>query len=191
MLKILRIAALAALASLTFGTLAEASSLRVCAPSAAGAAVGPSQVKAATSGNLYSTNARGCVLIPSSDLGDFQAMGYISNAEPQVMVVTTGVLTGTTAVQVGSLPASAFIKDIVIENTTTNAVTGGIDIGKTSGAADIVAAKVCAASCLTTVLDSAILLRVFSTTVAQPIWVLGHTAGNSANLTLTITYGFF
>lgn len=179
-----------AAAALSFAP-ASASSIRVCAPISAGAAPGPAQVKAVTSGNLYSTNARGCVLIPSSDLGDFQSMGYLSTGELQSMVVSTGVLTTTTSVQVASLPASAYIAAIIIENTTTNAVTGAIDIGKTTGAADIVSAKVCGASCLTTVLDSAILLRVFSKTAVQPIWVTGHTDGNSANLTLTIIYGFF
>jgi hypothetical protein len=183
--------ALALAAALSFLAPADASSIRVCAPISAGAAPGPAQVKAATSGNLYSTNNRGCVLIPSSDLGDFQSMGYSPNGELQSMVVSTGVLTTTGSVQVASLPASAFIQDIIIDNTTANAVTGGIDIGKTTGAADIVSAKVCAANCLTTVLDSAILLRVFSKTAAQPIWVTGHTDGNSANLTLTIIYGFF
>lgn len=180
-----------ALAGLLSLNPASASSIRVCAPSSAGAALGPAQVKAPTSGTQYGLNARGCVLIASSDLSDFQSMGYTSNGELQSMVVSTGVLTTTTSVQVASLPASAYIASIIIENTTTNAVTGAIDIGKTTGAADIVSAKVCAASCLTTVLDSAILLRVFSKTAAQPIWVTGHTDGNSANLTLTIIYGFF
>jgi hypothetical protein len=170
---------------------ARASQIQVCGPGGAGVTMGPAQVKAVTSGNLYQTNSRGCTLIASSDLGDFQAMGYASNGALQSMVVSTGVLTTTTSVQVASLPASAFIQDIIVDNTTTNAVTGGIDIGKTTGAADIVSAKVCAASCLTTVLDSAILLRVFSKTAAQPVWVTGHTDGNSANLTLTIIYGFF
>jgi hypothetical protein len=182
---------LVALAGLLSLNPADASQIRVCAPIPAGAAAGPAQVKAPTSGNLYSTNNRGCVLIPSSDLADFQSMGYASNGELQSMVVSTGVLTSTTSVQVASLPASAYISAIVIDNTTANAVTGGIDIGQTTGAADIVSAKVCAANCLTTVLDSALLLRVFSKTAVQPIWVTGHTAGNSANLTLTIIYGFF
>jgi hypothetical protein len=169
----------------------DAASLRVCAPSSAGAALGPAQVAAPTSGNLYSINARGCVVIPSSDLGDLQAKGFIVDASLQSMVVVSGVLTSTTSVQVASLPASAYISNILVQNTTANAVTGGIDIGKTTGAADIVSAKVCAANCLTHVLDSAVLLRVFSTTAAQPIWVTGHTDGNSANLTITILYGYF
>lgn len=170
---------------------ANASSIRVCAALSAGVAPGPMQVKAVTSSTTYNVNSRGCALIAQADLGDFQAMGYSSNGELQSMVLSSGVLTGTTSVQIGSLPASAYIAHILIENTTANAVTGGIDIGKTSGAADIVSAKTCAANCLTSVLDSAILLRNFSTTAAQPIWLLGHTAGNSANLNVTIIYGFF
>lgn len=170
---------------------AGASSLSVCAPEQAGAAAGPRQVKAVTSGTLYNLNNRGCALIASSDLGDFQAMGFLSNGGLNSLVLSTGVLSGTTSVQIASLPASAYIAHILIENTTANAVTGGIDIGKTTGAADIVSAKVCAANCLTSVLDSAILLRNFSTTAAQPVWLTGHTAGNSANLNVTIIYGYF
>jgi len=170
---------------------ASASQVRVCASGNSGVALGPAQVKAVTSGNLYSLNGRGCAVIASSDLGDFQAMGFTSNGELQSLVVSTGVLTSTTSVQVATLPASTFIQDILIDNTTANAVTGGIDIGKTSGAADIVSAKTCAANCLSHVVDSAVLLRMFSKTAAQPIWVTGHTDGNSANLNITIIYGYF
>lgn len=185
------LAASAVMAFVMSASPADATMIRVCAPSTASAALGPAQVKAPTSGNLYSTNSRGCALIASSDLGDLQAAGYLPNGELQSMVVSTGVLTTTTSVQVASLPASAYIREIIVDNTTANAVTGGIDIGKTSGAADIVSAKACAANCLTTVVDSAILLHVFSKTAQQAIWVTGHTDGNSANLNLTIIYGYF
>lgn len=170
---------------------ADASTINVCAPSAPGAALGPAQVKAPTSGTQYSINSRGCVNIALTDLGDFQSMGYTTNAGLSALIVNTGVLSSTTSVQLGTLPASTYISAILIENTTANAITGGIDIGKTTGAADIVSAKACAANCLTSVLDSAILLRNFSTTAAQAIWLTGHTSGNSANLNVTIIYGYF
>lgn len=185
------IIALAAIAALTLHGPANATQITVCAPSTAGAALGPAQVKAPTSGTLYSIGPRGCALIASTDLADFQSMGYQSNAGLSALIVSTGVLTSTTSVQIATLPASAYIREIIIDNTTANAVSGGLDIGKTSGAADIVSAKVCAANCLTTVADSAILLHVFSKTAQQAIWATGHTDGASANLNITIIYGFF
>lgn len=177
--------------SLAFSLPAVAASVSICAPEQAGAVSGNRQVKAATSGTLYSLNNRGCALIAATDLADFQSLGFTANAGLSPIVAVTGVLSGTTSVQIATLPIGAYIAHILIENSTANAVTGGIDIGKTSGAADIVSAKTCAANCLTHVVDSAVLLRNFSTTVAQAIWLTGHTAGNSANLNVTIIYGFF
>lgn len=174
-------------------TPSRANGVNLCAPD-----IGPrgsrQVTNPGTSGGTYTLNSNGCAYISeaNSDAAFFRAQGFVQGPALFQVVQVTGVLTGTTSVQLPfALPASAFIKDIVIENTTANAVTGGIDIGKTSGAADIVSAKVCAASCLTTVLDSAILLRNFSTTVQQALFVTGHTDGNSANLRITLTYSFF
>lgn len=141
----------------------------------------------------YTLSSGGCAVIAQADIGFFLSLGF-TQPGLQSIVFTTGVLVGNTGagiVQMPSLPASAYIRDIFIENTTTNAVTGGIDIGKTSGAADVVSAKTCAASCLTFVADSALLLRVFSKTAQQTLFILGHTDGNSANLNVTLVYGYF
>lgn len=101
------------------------------------------------------------------------------------------MLTGTTAVQVGTLPPSTYIQHIIVNNTTANAVTGGIAFGSTSGGTDIVTALTCGANCLAFTLDSALSKRVFSTTAQQPIYAAAVTAWNSANVTITVVYGYF
>lgn len=185
------VAALLALASAP----ALANSQIMCQGDVSGASTG-SRVIVNTSSTAatqpsYTLSSSGCALIAQADVGFFQSLGF-TQPGLQSIIFTTGVLTGTTAVQITpSLPAGAYIRDIFVDNSTANAVTGGIDIGKTSGAADIVSALTCAANCLTFVADSALLLRVFSKTAQQAMFVVGHTAGNSANLNLTIVYGFF
>jgi len=52
-------------------------------------------------------------------------------------------------------------------------------------------ALVCGASCLTFVTDAGVLKRVFSSTAQQAVFATPVTAGNNANLTITITYGYF
>lgn len=173
---------------------AQAASQVMCAPHAT-ATSGPRRVvntsSTAATQPSYSLNAAGCAVIAQADVGFFLSQGYTPGPLLNSVIFTTGVLTGTTSVQGPTLPPGTFIRDIIVDNTTANAVTGGIDIGKTSGAADVVSALTCAANCLTFVADSALLLRVFSKTAGQAIFITGHTAGNSANLTLTFVYGYF
>lgn len=179
--------ALAAFASVP----ADAATVLMCRPAASGASAGPARWVASASTTAYSLNALGCAAIANADVGDAQAGGFLQPGSQQNITWVTGVLSGTTSVQGPNIPAGMFIREIIVDNTTANAVTGGIDIGKTTGAADVVSALTCAASCLTFVADSALLLRVFSKTAVQATWVTGHTAGNSANLTITYVLGFF
>jgi hypothetical protein len=188
--------ALAALALLSFAAPANAASIWMCQGDVSGATTGTRTIggtlSPVPSGSIYVLNGQGCALVAQGDVGYFQSQGFTQGSPYAVAAFTTGVLTGTTAVQfLPSLPAGAIIRDIVVSNTTANAVTGGIDIGTTSGGADIVSALTCAASCLTFVADSALLKRVFSLTAQQAIFVVGHTSGNSANLTITISYQYF
>jgi hypothetical protein len=140
---------------------------------------------------VYVLNGQGCAVIAQADVGFFLAQGYTQGSPFANMLFTTGVLTGTTAVQMPSLPAGTYIREILVDNSTANAVTGGIDIGTTSGGADVVSALTCAANCLTFVADSGLLKRIFSKTATQSLFVVGHTSGNSANLNLTVVYGYF
>lgn len=173
----------------------SASSQIMCQGDVSGASTG-SRVVVNTSSTAatqpsYTLNSQGCALIAQADVGFFLSIGFTQPGPLVSSIFTTGVLTGTTAVQMPSLPPSAYIREIIVQNTTANAVTGGVDIGTTSGGADVVSALTCAATCLTFVADSALLKRVFSLTAQQALFVLGHTAGNSANLTITVVYGYF
>lgn len=78
------------------------------------------------------------------------------------------------------------IAGIVVNNTTANAVTGGLKFGTTSGATDIVVALAVVANALLGILDSAILKRAFSTSVAQTVFVDAVVAWNSASVNISV-----
>lgn len=174
---------------------AAAAAAVLCQGDVSGASSGARTIggtgSAVPSGTLYVLDSGGCGLIAQADIGYFQSQGFTQPGSLRSIVFTTGVLTGTTAVQMPSLPAGAYIRDIFVDNSTANAVTGGIDIGTTSTGAEVVSALTCAANCLTFVADAALLKRVFSKTAQQALFVFGHTAGNSANLNITLVYGYF
>lgn len=181
----------AGLALAAFATPADAASVLMCRGNAAGAAAGPARFVAPASGTAYSLNNFGCAVIAQADIGDALAGGLVQPGPIQSVTFTTGVMTGTTSVPGPNIPAGAYLREVIVDNSTANAVTGGVNIGKTSGAADVVSALTCAANCLTFVADSALLLRVFSKTVSQPLFITAQTAGNSANLNITFVYGYF
>jgi hypothetical protein len=186
MIRLRSLLAAAALACAAFAPIpASAYTQLMCRGTAAGTASGPARWVAPASGTGYSLNNLGCAIIAQADVGDATAGGFVQSGAIQNILFNTGVLTGTTSVAGPNIPAGYYIREILVDNTTANAVTGGIDIGKTSGAADIVSALTCGASCLTFTADSALLLRVFSKTVPQTTFITGHTAGNSANLNIT------
>lgn len=85
-----------------------------------------------------------------------------------------------------TIPANHIIQEIVFENTTANAVTGGIRIGTTDGGAQVVVAQAVGANALLRVLNAAILLGIFSTTADTLLYLQAVTAWNSASLNITI-----
>lgn len=85
-----------------------------------------------------------------------------------------------------SIPAGCAISAIHIENTTANAVTGGIKIGTSSGATDVVAAQAVGANAKLTIAESAVLLKWFSRASAQTLYIQDVTAWNSASLEISV-----
>ena len=144
------------------------------------------------SGTLYSLNGQGCTVAKQQDVGWFLSQGF-SPGPPfgANILFTTGVLTGTTSVQIGTLPASTYVQHIIVNNLTANAITGGIAFGSTANGTDLDATLACGANCLAFALDSALTKRVVSTTAATPIFASAVTAWNSANVTITVVYGYF
>lgn len=164
---------------------AQAASQFLCAPDVSNASRGPRQVINPNNNHSYNLNSVGCALIGAADLGYFRSQGF--TVGPQIGSIVFNGLTANG--QIGTLPASAYIREIIVENLTANAVTGGVGVGKTAAATDIVTALTCAASCLTFVTDANLKLRVFTT--AQPIFVSAVTAINSAILNVTVVYGYY
>lgn len=96
----------------------------------------------------------------------------------QPLVSALNVAANTTV----SLPAGCVIEAVVIQNTTGNAVTGGIKIGTTNGGTDVVLALAVGANSLQTVLDAALLKRVFSMSGATTLYIQTVTLWNSSSL---------
>lgn len=84
------------------------------------------------------------------------------------------------------LPQGAHILAISISETAGNAITGGLDIGTTAAAADVVSAVAVAGSASFAVANAAILKNIFPT--AQTLFFTAHTGWNSAVINLNIIY---
>jgi len=86
-----------------------------------------------------------------------------------------------------SIPAGYKIDSLVIENTTANAVTGGIKIGTTNGGTEVAAAIAVGANALLQVTDAELLKRLFSMSTATTLYLQDVTAWNSASLNFYFT----
>lgn len=173
---------------------AQANSIVLCSPEVSGAAAGPKRVtNPGTSGGSYTLDANGCApfLTSNSDAAYFQSQGYTPGSPFRSFVYTTGVATGTTDFVIGTIPANGYIRDILFSNSVAAAVTGGVSIGTTANGTDVVAAQTCGASCLTFTTDANTLKRPFSTTASTQLHAAAVTAWNSANVTITVVYGYF
>ena len=196
----LGIGLLAAGALLALGALkpAHAAQAYMCQGDVSGASTGARTIgglnSAVPSQTLYTLNPSGCALIAQGDIGYFLSQGYVQGSSFQSVIFSTGVWTGTTDFMIATIPAGAYIRDIIIVNTTANAVTGNISIGTTANGTDVVASQACAANCQVVMTDALTLKRSFPATqpsAAQPIHAAPITAGNNANVTFTIVYGYF
>ena len=94
-------------------------------------------------------------------------------------------LTGLTAAGSFALQPNAVLVDIIVSNTTANAITGGLKFGTTAGGVDIMAALAVGANAIA---PCVLLLRAFSRTAAQTIFFDTVTSWNSANVTIDVFY---
>jgi hypothetical protein len=94
------------------------------------------------------------------------------------------VLTGAVANTTLSVPAGYAIRDIFVRNTTANAVTGGLRIGTTDGGTQVTVALAVAGTSFALTIP---VLRLFSPTAAQTLFIQAVAAWNSASLDITIT----
>jgi hypothetical protein len=164
---------------------AQASSVWLCIPVTNSA--GSKRVVNPNTTNAYVTNGRGCALIGSADIGYFQSLGYAQVGTFQAIVA----LAQTTSFSM-ILPAGTFIQDIISQETSGAAITGGIKIGSTSGGSDVLAGMTVSASTLNMATDVSMSKRVFSATAPQTLFIgTVQNSFNSAALNLTIIYGYF
>jgi hypothetical protein len=95
-------------------------------------------------------------------------------------------LRAVTANTTVSIPAGWSISQIMFANTTANAVTGGVRIGTTSGATDVVGAQAIGANAIDTISDANILKKVFSRSAAQTLFIQAVTSWNGASVEFAI-----
>jgi len=157
----------------------------VCAATESGKAEGPRRLTNPNTTTSYVLNSQGCAVISSADAGWFYSQGFTPGAN-----LFSIAKTGITAQDFASLvlPAGAYVHNVVVQNTTANAVTGGIKVGTTAGGTDVVAALTCGANCYTFVADASLLKRVFSATASQTLSIDAVTAWNSASVDVTVFY---
>lgn len=172
---------------------AQAAAAVMCQGDVSGASTGARVVVNTSSTTTpqpsYVLNSAGCAVIQQVDIGFFQSLGFTAGSPfGQPIITTTGVWTGTTDIVLGVLPAGAVILAIEMTNSTANAVTGGVSIGSTANGVDIVVATVCAANC---VANSALVKTGFSLTAATTLHAAPVTAGNNANVTITVLWAYF
>lgn len=101
---------------------------------------------------------------------------------PSLNSTISAVTENTTA----TIPAGHAIERIVIHNTTANIITGGVKIGTSDGATDVVVALAVGANHLDAVPDATILKKVFSMSVETTLFIQCITLWNSASLNIYI-----
>lgn len=192
-------AAILALALLPIAPV-KANVQQLCQGDVSGGATGSRTIGGASSPvpskTLYTLNGAGCAAILAQDVGYLLSQGYtIAQGNPVIQFVVPVTATGTTAFQIGTLPPNAVITGIYNSNTdATHAVTGGINIGTTSGGADVVAGAnfLSPTSSVQFVTDALTLKRIFSTTVGQALFANAITSWNTpTTVTITIAYTYF
>jgi hypothetical protein len=97
-------------------------------------------------------------------------------------------MTAQTAAGNFTLPANAFIRDIIVLNTNGNAITGGLKFGTSSGGVDVVAALTVGGNALVWVTDALTLKRYFSSSSSQQIFFDAVTLWNSASVEIDVYY---
>lgn len=98
-------------------------------------------------------------------------------------------LTAVTANTSFVLPANSFIQQVLIQNNTANAVTGGVILGTSSAGLDVATAVAVGANAVTFIPQAVMLKSWFSTSATQTVWISTATLWNSASLTVLIVYG--
>lgn len=197
--RILLAAAAAAFALAPYAANAAASlvsdTAQMCAPSAASGAKGPRQVTNPATSKTYSLDSQGCAGMALADAAYFRSQGFAAGSGRGFLYAGPFTAQSTTA-NSPILPPNAYIEAIIIQETTGNAITGGIDIGVAgSSDATIVSAYAVGANAIVFVPSASISLHTFPSTgpsAAQQIFFNAHTNWtDAASINVTIVYSYF
>ena len=82
-----------------------------------------------------------------------------------------------------TVPAGSFVDMIMFQETAGKAVTGGINIGTSALASNVVSAQAVGANAASHIPDSSLSIRVFA--VNTPIYISAASAWNGASLNVT------
>lgn len=86
------------------------------------------------------------------------------------------------------LPANAVVREVIVRNTTANAITGGLKFGTTSGGTDVAAALAVGANSIALLTDALLLKRSFTQAATQQIFFDAVVAWNNASVTIDVIY---
>jgi len=101
---------------------------------------------------------------------------------PRTKIRLLAVSSNTTFV----VPANTILDKISIENTTANAITGGLNVGTTALASDVVLASAVGANALVVLSGSQLSKQFFSSSAPQTIYVSAVTSWNSASVNFSM-----
>jgi hypothetical protein len=168
----------------------------MCAPEVAMGPSGPRVVvntsSTASPQPSYTLNSAGCALINNADAGFFLSQGFTIGVNEGVIQqnAITANQTGTTSTLV--LPAYAFIKYIIVEETAGNAITGGVNVGDSGSATRFLSGTAVGANANVVVVPTN--LNGSSSTgipTADTILVVAATSFNSASVNVSVIYGYY
>lgn len=168
----------------------------LCAPDVAGGVQGPRVVvntsSTASPQPSYQTNSQGCALFNNADVGFFLSQGFTVGVNEGVIQqnAITANQSGTTSTLV--LPAYAFIKYIIVEETAGNAITGGVNVGDSGSATRFLSGTAVGANANVVVVPTN--LNGSSSTgvpTADTILVVAATSFNSASINVSVIYGYY
>lgn len=87
-----------------------------------------------------------------------------------------------------TLPTNCYIQNIFVNETAGNAITGGLNIGTTALAADIVSARAVGANSIQIIPVASILKQIFSTSASQQFFISAAGSWNGASINFEIIY---
>jgi hypothetical protein len=193
------LAALSATVSLpaVAATSVAADLVEMCSPPGAGPTWAKSVVNPSSGGGTYSLNTKGCAIMAIADVAYFRSQGFTQGGGLGALYAGPFTAQSTTA-NSPTLPANAYIETIIVQETTGNAITGGLDVGVAgSSDATIVSAFAVGANAVINIPSASILKKVFPTSgttgpAAQQIFFNAHTNWtDAASINVTILYRYY